>query len=160
MRVASSTVDRPSGVDGDNQFYDAEINAYIEAKNEEQQQQQAQNQQAQNQNNPTVSVTTDLYTNKAKDQGYAGAQIQLMATVKGDNSVAYNCQQTVTTDNIPAPDHNNPSHKANKPFNDAAPDTHLYWSAKEQKQATNSGRQATCDYNIRRHPTAVWRLSF
>jgi RHS repeat-associated protein len=84
------------------------------------------------QGEPTVSVTTDLYTNQAKDQGYAGAQLQLTATVKGDNSVAYNWQQTVTqSDSVDG-------HKPNVPFNDASPDTHMYWSAADQKKAMDN----------------------
>ena len=84
------------------------------------------------QNNPTVSVTEDLYTNQPKDKGYAGAQIQLTATVKGDDSVAYNWQQTATQSDSAN------GHKPNVPFNDAAPDTHMYWSAANQKKAMDA----------------------
>ena len=91
-----------------------------------------QSETAQNQDKPTVSVTKDLYTNEAKDRGYAGAQIELTATVKGDDSVAYNWQQTATqSDSVGG-------HKPNVPFNDAASDTHMYWSAGEQKKAMDT----------------------
>lgn len=95
--------------------------------------QQPQQQPAQKQNKPTVTVTTDLYTNQARDKGYSGAQIQLTATVKGDDSVAYNWDQTVTTSNPTGKDQ-----KPNVPFKDAAPDTGLYWSAKDQKRAMDT----------------------
>jgi RHS repeat-associated protein len=82
---------------------------------------------------PSVSVATVLYSNEALNRGYAGARIILSATVRGGHSVAYNWQQTVVTDRLGA--NAPPGSKPNVPFNDAAPDTGMYWSTANQKQA-------------------------
>jgi RHS repeat-associated protein len=92
-------------------------------------------------NGATVTVKSSQYTNVADAKGMNGAQLTLEAWVLGDDSAAYNWKQTVT-ESVKSAD----GHPPNKPFNDADPDTGLYWSADNQaasmKRAAKDGAQA------------------
>jgi RHS repeat-associated protein len=85
----------------------------------------------------SVSVKSLQYTNVATDnngkpaRGMNGATLGLEAFVSGDYA-AYNWKQTVT-ESVTGADGQPP----NKPYNDAAPDTKLYWSADQQTSATS-----------------------
>lgn len=59
-----------------------------------------------------------------------GAQLKLEAFVSGGHNVAYNWKQTVTRSDAGAN-----GEPANKPFNDAAADTHLYYDSEQQSTA-------------------------
>jgi hypothetical protein len=83
--------------------------------------------------NATTTVTTDFCNNLAANPGYRGGRVQLTAKVAGDNSVAYNWRQTVTTSNVSGD--TDPTHRPNVPFNDHAPGTDMYWSAADQQGA-------------------------
>ena len=110
---------------------------------------------ARGENNLTVSVTEDRNTNQPKDKGYAGAQIQLTATVKGDDSVAYNWQQTATQSDSAN------GHKPNVPFNYAAPDTQCNGALNQKKAMDAAAKQGGQQYSwMPRNGLAVFRLGF
>src|SRR5215467_7921911 len=71
---------------------------------------------------------TDNNGNPAK--GMNGATLGLEASVSGGDYSAYNWKQIVK-ESVTSAD----GHPANKRFNDAAPDTKLYWDAGMQKEA-------------------------
>lgn len=77
-------------------------------------------------NKATVTVKKDVYSNKSIHPGNNGASLRLEAFVSGGNYVAYNWKQMVTRTS---------GGETKGPFNDAAPDTGLYWSAKDQSAA-------------------------
>src|ERR1700744_4853036 len=62
-----------------------------------------------------------------------GATLGLETSVSGGNYVAYNWQQTVTESVTSAG-----GQPPNTPFNDAAPDTKLYWGANDQAAAMST----------------------